>query len=349
MNELFTWLGILFCVSQSAMFSGLNLAFFSFTRLRLEIEAESASSKSALKVLHMRKDSNFLLTTILWGNVGINVLLTLLSDSVLAGVFSFMFSTVIITLFGEIIPQAYFSRNSLRMASLLAPVLRFYQFLLYPVAKPSAMLLDAWLGKETIDFFKEKKIKLFLKKHIEDEASEIDRLEGIGAINFLSLDDVLVSKEGEPLHPASIISMPHAEGKPIFPSFTLSPQDAFIMQINASKEKWVVFTDEDDQPTFVLDADGFLRAAMFDATAPSPEEYMHQPIIVSDENMTLGEIIHLLNFNPESDEDDVIDNDVILLWGKVKHVITGADILGRLLRGIVSPQPQVSDDSDLKA
>ena len=85
MNEIFIWLGILFCVTQSAMFSGLNLAFFSFTRLRLEIEADGASLKGASKVLEMRKDSNFLLTTILWGNVGINVLLILLSDSVMAG------------------------------------------------------------------------------------------------------------------------------------------------------------------------------------------------------------------------------------------------------------------------
>ena len=139
MNEIFTWAGIFFCITQSAMFSGLNLAFFSFTRLRLEIEAESALSNRAIKVLKMREDSNFLLTTILWGNVGINVLLTLLSESVMAGFASFIFSTVIITLFGEIMPQAYFSRNSLKMASLLAPVLRMYQFILYPVAKPSAL------------------------------------------------------------------------------------------------------------------------------------------------------------------------------------------------------------------
>lgn len=33
--------------------------------------------------------------------------------------------------------------------------------------------------------------------------------------------------------------------------------------------------------------------------------------------------------------DDVIDADIILLWGKQKRVITGADILGRLMRGIV--------------
>ena len=32
--------------------------------------------------------------------------------------------------------------------------------------------------------------------------------------------------------------------------------------------------------------------------------------------------------------DDVIDDDLILIWTDEKRVITGADILGRLLRGI---------------
>ncbi len=87
-----------------------------------------------------------------------------------------------------------------------------------------------------------------------------------------------------------------------------------------------------------MDADGFLRAAMFDDKQPNPAEFMHKPIIINDSNINLGEIIHLLNFTPEHNEDDVIDNDVILLWSDVKHVITGADILGRLLRGIVRKQ-----------
>ncbi len=75
MNDLLIWIGIAICISQSAIFSGLNLAFFSLTRLRLEIEAELSPTNGAKNVLSMRKDSNFLLTTILWGNVGINVLL----------------------------------------------------------------------------------------------------------------------------------------------------------------------------------------------------------------------------------------------------------------------------------
>ena len=79
------------------------------------------------------------------------MLLTLLSNSVLAGVSSFLFSTVVITLVGEIIPQAYFSRHALRMAALLGPALRCYQYLLYPVAKPSGLLLIG--GSEKKAFF----------------------------------------------------------------------------------------------------------------------------------------------------------------------------------------------------
>lgn len=126
-----------------------------WSRLRLETEADHGVA-AAKRSLDLRRDSNFLLTTILRGNVEINVLLTLLSNSVLAGAIAFIFSTFIITLFGEIIPQAYFSRNAMKMATLLSPVLRFYQWLLYPVARPCGIMLDKWLGKEIIEYLRER-------------------------------------------------------------------------------------------------------------------------------------------------------------------------------------------------
>ena len=39
---------------------------------------------------------------------------------------------------------------------------------------------------------------------------------------------------------------------------------------------------------------------------------------------------------PERPDDDVIDNDLILVWGSQRRIITGADLLGRLLRGIAT-------------
>ena len=122
--------GIVFCLTQSAMFSGLNLAYFSLSRLQLEVEARR-NNASAIRILKMREDSNFLLSTILWGNVSINVLLTMLSDSIMVGAWAFAFSTVAITFLGEIIPQAWFSRNALKVAYFLSPVIRFYQILMF--------------------------------------------------------------------------------------------------------------------------------------------------------------------------------------------------------------------------
>ena len=66
--EILTWLGVGVCLLHSATFSGLNLALFGLGRLQLEIEAEGGNL-AATKVIALRKDSNFLLTTILWGNV----------------------------------------------------------------------------------------------------------------------------------------------------------------------------------------------------------------------------------------------------------------------------------------
>jgi hypothetical protein len=194
------------------------LALLGICRLRLEVEAQ-AGSKAAIKILTWRRDFNFLRATVLWGNVSINVLLTLLSDSVMTGVAAFSFSTFLITLAGEIAPQAYFSRHAMRMGSLLAPVLRFCRLLLFPVAKPSAMVLDWWLGKEGIRYFHERDLRAVIHKHIEAEESDVSRLEGIGAMNFLALDGVAVTGEGADIDPDSILSIGMKNGAPRFPSF----------------------------------------------------------------------------------------------------------------------------------
>ena len=333
-TQLLTWLGILFCITQSAMFSGLNLAMLSVSRMRLEIES-SAGNLHASKILKLRKDSNFLLTTVLWGNVAINVLLTLLADSVLAGVTAFFFSTVVITFLGEITPQAYFSRHALYMGGLLAPVLRFYQYLLYPVAKPTAMLLDLWLGKESIHYYAESDLRTLLKKHIAASNTDIDRLEGIGALNFLAMDDIVVSQLGEVLDPQSIIPCHFEDESLLLQKVHWDSHDPFLVQINASGKKWVVLTDAQDEPRWVMNANAFLRAACYEPGPIAFTAYCHRPIIVRDTSTLLGNVLSRLKVNPRDKKDEVIDNDLILVWASDdKRIITGADLLGRLMHGI---------------
>jgi metal transporter CNNM len=252
------WFGVTACVVQSGLFAGLNLAVFSLSLLRLQIEADGGNS-DALRVIELRKDANQVLATVIWGNVITNVLLTLLSDSVLTGLGAFFFSTFAITLLGEIVPQAYFSRNALRMTSRCLPFLTFYRVILFPVAKPTAMLLDWWLGSEGIAYLKEHDIRLLLARHAAI-GGEIGRLEATGAQNFLDLDDVSICDEGE-------------------------------------------------------------------------------IVVIRDMKARLGDVIGRMKVVQERPEDDVIENDLILVWGSQKRIITGSDLLGRLLRGIATVEP----------
>jgi metal transporter CNNM len=339
MNETLAWLGIAFCLTQSAVFSGLNLAIFSLSRLSLETAAERGD-QSAVQVLSLRRDANYTLVTILLGNVAINVLLTLFADSLMAGVTAFLFSTVVITLAGEILPQAYFSRNALRVAAWLAPLLRLYRVLLWPAAWPVGKLLDRWVGTEGIPWYREEELHEMLRHHARSEETEVSPVEAIGAINFLMLDDLPVEAEGEPLNPLSIVQLPFHAGYPVFPPFEVSADDPFLCQLERAGKKWAVVTDEAGEPRFVMDAYAFLRDALFAGDEFDPRAPCHRPLIVRDPRLPLGQVLGRLTVRPEQPGDDVIDEDLILLWTPdMKRIITGSDILGRLLRGIARVAP----------
>jgi len=328
------WLGIIACVVQSALFAGLNLAIFSLSQLRLQIEVDGGNADAA-RVFELRKNSNQVLSTVIWGNVSTNVLLTLLSDSALAGIAAFLFSAVVITLLGEIIPQAYFSRNALRMTTLFLPFLNFYRILLFPLAKPTAMLLDWWLGVEGIAYMRQRDVRSLIARSAAS-GGDIGRVEATGARNFLDLDDVPVTDEGEPVDAQSVISLPLQNNRCLLPKFNRSPDDPFLRQVDASGKKWVIVTDLQGEPVFVLDSHRFLRDALFNELETDFILYWHRPIIVRDMQTKLGEVISQMKVAPERPGDDVIHHDMILVWGAQRRIITGSDLLGRLLRDIAT-------------
>src|ERR1700744_4553776 len=243
------------------MFAGLNLAVFSLSLLRLQVEADGGN-KDAVKVLELRHNANQVLATVIWGNVTTNVLLTLLSNSVLHGIAAFFFSAFAITMLGEIIPQAYFSRNALRVTSRFLPFLNFYRVVLYPLAKPTAMLLDWWLGEEGIAYMRERDIRMMIGRHAL-AGGEISKIEATGAQNFLDLDDISVCDEGEEIHSQSILSLPLANKRCVLPNFDRVPDDPFLRKVDASGMRWVIVTDPAGDPVFVLDAHHFLLDGLF--------------------------------------------------------------------------------------
>lgn len=320
--------------------------------MRLEAEAERGNT-SAKKVLKLRKDANLLLCTILWGNVSVNVLLALLTGSALDGLYGFLFSTVGITVFGEIMPQAYFSRNALRVASFLSPLITFYQYLLFPITKPCAILLDGWIGPEGPTYMRERDLEIILEKHIDEEDSEISANEGQGALNFLELDDRLISREGNAIDERTIYQFTSKLDLPIIPELD-SPEGAnFLSSLKKHHDKKAIIIDESSEPFIVLDTTNFLSANYCNDSNVDIYKHCHRPVIIKDNEAHLDEVLGQFVVEAEHSSDHVVDRDVIIYWtGDIRRIVTGADIFGRLLKGIAkremkktTPEPQTPNST----
>ena len=335
-NEGLLWLGIAACLVGSACLSGMNVGLMSLNRLELEIKAEQGD-KDARKILALREDSNTVLATILWSNVGVNCLLTLLSDSAFNPVAGFAFSVGGVTLLGEILPQGYFSRNALSLGAKLAPAIQALKYALYPLSKPSGMILDMWLGKEGVKFWEERHLEAALRYHLRYPNPEIGPVEAQGAANFLKVDDINVCEQGTEIKQNSIIKVTDKHGDFALPSFMESSDDPFIRRVNEAEVPWVVLTDGENIPRYILDADAFLRHCLIRKAPTKIEDFCHTPLVVNNPNETLGMAIKRLEISPERADEGIIDNDVILFWNKDhQKILTGADILAQLLDGVVT-------------
>jgi metal transporter CNNM len=134
----------------------------------------------------------------------------------------------------------------------------------------------------------------------------VGKLEAIGALNFLDLDDIAVLDEAEPVDPRSIITLPIENERPMLPKFERLPNDPFLRQLDASGKKWAIIVDAAGQPRLVLDAHHFLRDVLFNEVFVDLETYWHRPIIVTDVRTPLGEVIGRMKVKPEHSEDDVL-------------------------------------------
>lgn len=84
----------------------------------------------------------------------------------------------------------------------------------------------------------------------------------------------------------------------------------------------------------IVDTDAYRRSALLEEQRFQPEQHCHRPIVIGDVAKRLGHIIQQFEVHVSHEGDDVVDRDVVLIWGDDKRIITGANILGRLLTGI---------------
>jgi hypothetical protein len=93
-------------------------------RIGLEVvidAGETWASKCARRIAPIRKDGNLLLCTLLIANIAVNSLISIILSDLTSGLVGFFVSTVLIVIFGDIIPQAVCSRYALQVGGWSRP------------------------------------------------------------------------------------------------------------------------------------------------------------------------------------------------------------------------------------
>lgn len=163
------WLSItiiLVCLSFSSLFSGLNLGLMSLDRTDLKIICNTgtdAERRYARAILPVREHGNYLLCSILLGNVMVNSTLTILIENLTSGLVSVIASTLAIVIFGEISPQAVCSRHGLAIGAKTIYITKVVMILTFPLSYPISSLLDFILGEEIGAVYTRDRLKELVK------------------------------------------------------------------------------------------------------------------------------------------------------------------------------------------
>lgn len=160
-------------VGLSAVFSGLNIALMSLSVSDLKRKAKLGNAQ-AKRVLPFREKSHLTLAAILFANVAVISANSLVLEPHFHGLVAGLISTLLIVVFGEVLPQAWFARFALRFCALFVPLIRLTIAITYPVAKPLQLVLDKLLGGEAAHLHSRRELGILISEHLGQRTSELD-------------------------------------------------------------------------------------------------------------------------------------------------------------------------------
>ncbi|NXH18831.1 CNNM4 protein, partial [Bucco capensis] len=182
----------------SGMFSGLNLGLMALDPMELRIVQNCGTEKEkryARKIEPIRRKGNYLLCSLLLGNVLVNTTLTILLDDLIgSGIGAVVASTIGIVIFGEIVPQALCSRHGLAVGANTIVVTKFFMLVTFPLSYPISKLLDCILGQEIGTVYNREKLVEMLKvtePYNDLVREELNMIQGALELRTKTVEDVM--------------------------------------------------------------------------------------------------------------------------------------------------------------
>lgn len=164
---------VVLLVLSSAICSGLNIALMSLKTGDLRRKVKLGDQQAA-RVLPFRVDSHLSLASILLSNVAVISATSLVLGHILNGFIAGVISTLLIVIFGEVIPQSLFVSSALAYCAFFAPLLEVMVVLTYPISRPLQLLLDRLLGPEHTTLQTRHELGLLIGEHAQNTESELD-------------------------------------------------------------------------------------------------------------------------------------------------------------------------------
>lgn len=195
------WLQVIFIsmlLCLSGMFSGLNLGLMALDPMELQIIQNCGTEKEknyARKIEPVRSQGNYLLCSLLLGNVLVNTTLTILLDDIAgSGLIAVVMSTIGIVIFGEIVPQAICSRHGLAVGANTIFLTKFFMLLTFPASYPVSKLLDYLLGQEIGIVYNREKLLEMLRvtdPYNDLVKEELNIIQGALELRTKTVEDVM--------------------------------------------------------------------------------------------------------------------------------------------------------------
>ncbi|KAI8646297.1 hypothetical protein BD408DRAFT_410522 [Parasitella parasitica] len=190
------------------------------TNLQVMVQSGSESEKkNAIRVLDLlNRGKYWVLVTLLLSNVIVNETLPIVLDSLLGGGWlAVLLSTVLIVIFGEVIPQSICVRYGLAIGAKCSPIVLIIMHIMYPITYPTSYLLQYFLGESHGTIYKKAGLKTLVSLHQSEDDNE-----------GLTEDEVHIIKSVLDLREKSVASI-------------MTPiQDVFALSLNSILDKELV-------------------------------------------------------------------------------------------------------------
>ncbi|CAO3609445.1 unnamed protein product [Cunninghamella blakesleeana] len=208
---------VIFLVVVGGIFAGLTLGLMGLDETNLQVLVETGTDtekKNAKKVLGLITGKrHWLLVTLLLSNVIVNETLPIVLHGVIGGGWQAVaLSTALIVIFGEVLPQSICVRYGLTIGAKTADMVLVFMYIMYPIAYPTALLLDYFLGESHGTIYKKAGLKTLVSLHQSVNPTDTDAL---------TIDEVTMINAVLDLRSKSVATIM----TPIEDVFTLSTDD----------------------------------------------------------------------------------------------------------------------------